>query len=520
VRLKGHAGKVRALAFRADGKQLASGGDDQVVRLWDLEAGKAVWEAAGHNREITGLAFSPDKKRLVSTSGDVMVRSNKPGEVKLWDLLTGRDCLTLTGGGKCLFGGAAFSPDGLRLYAAMTRLPEKFGDSSPGAVLVWDASPPGSDVTPGPVAPPPAPVKRPALIDAESARTSLRNVAFSPRGDRLAASLDTGAVVLFDTTTGRIVSRLPGHPKQTSGWNPYGVELAFSPGGAQLVSVHPDRGGGPPEVAVWNAATGEELRRVKTFADNVLRAGAIRGDGMTLLIAEGRSPKLTAAPLGETPGQPQGFDLAGHADPVTEALFSPDGKYLATLGTGPPTKSGWREPRELKIWDAATGRVLHTITGFKFPLVGLHFSPDGRRLAAGNTVTDTQKHVTRLEALVAWDVETGREALYLDKLPGLAYPFALGPEGKLLAAAVEDTYAIHIVDTTMLKTVRRLPGGREPLRSLTFSPDGAQLAAVDALAWNANHYDALRLWDLTRDDYPDRPPTPRPQFPPRPMPRR
>ncbi|HYT92885.1 MAG TPA: WD40 repeat domain-containing protein [Gemmataceae bacterium] len=40
--LKGHTKEVRALAFNADGTLLATGGNDQTVRLWDAASGKEL----------------------------------------------------------------------------------------------------------------------------------------------------------------------------------------------------------------------------------------------------------------------------------------------------------------------------------------------------------------------------------------------------------------------------------------------------------------------------------------------
>jgi WD40 repeat protein len=64
-----------AAAFSPDGKTLATGGADRVVRLWDTEAGSLKKELKGHRNAVMALAFSPDGTRLISAALDHTIRS-------------------------------------------------------------------------------------------------------------------------------------------------------------------------------------------------------------------------------------------------------------------------------------------------------------------------------------------------------------------------------------------------------------------------------------------------------------
>ncbi|MGE3805566.1 MAG: WD40 repeat domain-containing serine/threonine protein kinase [Gemmataceae bacterium] len=77
--LTGHENTVHSLSFNRDGSLLASGSDDQTVRLWDPRSGtlKDTWK--GHNGPVVAVAFSPRGDQIASGSSSDDV-------IRLWDL--------------------------------------------------------------------------------------------------------------------------------------------------------------------------------------------------------------------------------------------------------------------------------------------------------------------------------------------------------------------------------------------------------------------------------------------------
>ncbi len=94
---------IHGLALSSDGKKLAAGGTDRILRVWDTATWKLEHGIENHADWIFGLAFSPDGKYIASASRDKTA--------KVWDLSAKESLLTFPDHQNPVQA-VVFSPDG------------------------------------------------------------------------------------------------------------------------------------------------------------------------------------------------------------------------------------------------------------------------------------------------------------------------------------------------------------------------------------------------------------------------
>lgn len=102
---KGPEDGVTSVAISPDGRRIAAGSVDSVIRIWDTETGKPIDRLEGHKESVYSIAFDPEGRTLVSGALDKSLR--------LWDVHGAKSkCVGTFFGHKDYVLSVAFSPDG------------------------------------------------------------------------------------------------------------------------------------------------------------------------------------------------------------------------------------------------------------------------------------------------------------------------------------------------------------------------------------------------------------------------
>jgi WD40 repeat protein len=371
----GHTGYMEAFAFSPDGKMLATANDDRLVRVWSTTDIRILYTIRGHGSQVQALAWSSDSKRLATGSTDrtmkvwdvarrelilpealvasyfattfssldkqlIALGSTRDGQVKLWNLSTGRE-LGAFGDTGSLIRCATFSRDNkvvaigkgqvvelwdvatghlihpLRGHSSYVRSVEFSPDGklliSGGedrALKLWDVIR-GQEL---------------GSLTSEGSDNHYRAI-FSPDGKTIASACRDGSVKLWDVYTKTIIRTFIGHTDRVRA-------IAFSHNGDRLAT-----GGSDNIVRLWDVASGRELR--KLGQSDIINRVAFSLDGGCLVTGgfNNGSIRLWDVATGQ-----ELIDLEGHADEVTSITFSEDGKDLATSSSD-GTVRFWRGRR-------------------------------------------------------------------------------------------------------------------------------------------------------------------------------
>ena len=283
-----HSGAYFAccIAFRHDGLRMATGAVHS-VKVWDVVTGQEIMTLKGHTNIVTGLAYTPDGSRLISSSAD--------RTLKLWNTTSGQEIATLHGHqDECL--GLALSKDGGSIASAC----------KDGTIKLWDVS------------------SQRELSTLTGHTSQVQDVAFSPDGRKLASASRDRTAKLWDVETGQPLSSLTGHTEFVWG-------VAFSPDGQRLATAGLDG-----TARVWDVASSSQIQMVRHNPQ--VRGVAFSPDGKKLATG---SADQTVKLWNSTTGS-EIYMFKGHIDMLTKVVFSPDGLRVASSSYD----------QTVKLWDA------------------------------------------------------------------------------------------------------------------------------------------------------------------------
>jgi WD40 repeat protein/serine/threonine protein kinase len=237
--------------------------------------------------------------------------------------------------------------------------------------------------------------------------------------------------------------------------------LAFSPGGEWIAGA-----GGDGTITVWNSRTGAEVRAFPAHAESVFSV-AFHPDGRHLA-STGAEGKVKVWDWATGQEKFAGLCGADHNRGTAYCVaFSPDGRRLAAGNDGAVT-----------IWDWETHQpALPPLQGHAQKGICVAFSPDGRRLASGSWSGD----------VMIWDAQTGERLHTLSEHRHPVSALAFNRDGTRLVSACFDRSLIVWDATTGLR-LRTLEGHDGLVLGVAFSPDGSRIAS-------AGEDKTVRVWE-------------------------
>jgi WD40 repeat protein/serine/threonine protein kinase/Tfp pilus assembly protein PilF len=320
---------VRSTAYSPDGRILLMATHDGTARLWDADSGQPIGLPWSHPAPVKRTAFSPDGRRILTVCDEQMARLwDQPTGRLLQAPLTHRDAVRLV----------VFSPDGKRILTANSDARSwGWGDAQ-----VWDTAsgrPVGTVLS-----------HRAAVIAA----------VFGPDGRTLRTQSADGRCRLWTTETGSPL----GNERVAEVHSP-GTFPGTADGKTTLVyAVSPGR----LRPRLWDMAADQPAGEL--LEDDAMPGpGALSPDGRTALAVSGGASRLCDTATGKLLGQP--LQLPGPIG-LNKALFSPDGKVLAT----------WGSDRVVRLWDATTGAPVGEPLRPEGFVSRAAFSPDGQIILA------------------------------------------------------------------------------------------------------------------------------------------
>lgn len=306
--LQANASAMDAVTFSPDGTRIATGGRDNIIRVWDAQTGEMLMQTEGHSDWVSALTFSPDGMRLISASRD--------NSLRLFDANSG-ELLRVIGSHEDDVSAVSITPDGAIITSA----------GRDGIIKLWNMN------------------TGELIQELNQFDQAVWHIAFDPTGTFLASASEDGTIWLWGLwgENSGWLKQLVGHTAPVS-------TIAFSVDGNSLLS-----GGLDGTVRLWDLSDLSNL----TFSPQVTMYGhlaPIMGVGFSTNSELAISASLDGSVrLWDISGAVElGQELsviAGSGAPLTDLVLNPSQTQAASIGTD----------GILNLWDMSAETITHII---------------------------------------------------------------------------------------------------------------------------------------------------------------
>ena len=378
----------------ANGRMLAEPSRDTAnVKIWDVSNDKLIATLSPKSEALAQqVAFSPDGKSVAVTYRSSGAQTQEAAVASAPTLVAPNSAGSLRPpmkGGKGKRGSISIAD---LMQAAQARQAALLASQAQSndigrQIWIWDTAS-GSEVA--------------VLSSTAAFSISSRNIDFSPDSKSLAVATSAGIEIWnVESKTKTVVlapaatANQPAPPFATM--NTLGRQIQsiqYSPDGQFIAAALKDSS---KSISEMQTAMDQRVSSL-TRRNSRLGQFGMEGSKSPKPLARGGSMFSITGPVEvwDTRNGQASVTLAGHESGAGIAVFSPDGKLLATSGT----------EDEVKLWNAASGAQLRTFSGHTAPITGMAFGSDGNLLA-----TASADGTTRL-----WDTRSGEHLATLVSL--------------------------------------------------------------------------------------------------------
>ncbi|KAF9155926.1 U3 snoRNP protein [Mortierella sp. AD010] len=461
---------INSIDCTRDGKILACSYDDSSLRIYDIETTECLHVLKSSSNDSVRIAFSPDGKYLSWTSFKELKMCNVAEGTEIWSI-----------DNTYALSSMVYSPDGRKLACKTTDNTVNLLDPETGKagvtlrghldrITAIDFSPDGSQIATGSYD------RTVRLWDSQTGApgpvfeghsSAIVLVSFSPDGRQIVSSARSdGAIRVWDNRATNAMNMLPRQPHSDY------PEVTFVPGGRYIVSYCLRL------LKIWDRESGKSTH---CQTDNLNEFYTVISSPCgSHLISAGYSPDVL---LWEVETGKCLLSLATteeYDDDSRTVAFSPDGHRVAT--------SGGSHAVEVMIWDRATGKLEHRLSGHEKPINSILFSPNG----GNQLVSSSYDGIIRL-----WDVSTGNCTATIDEFEDPAAKVVYSLDGSQLFTAHWKECIVYVWDTATGTRLRTIDTGcRIPE---LFSPDGRLYVACSEDIEESEEK-TLQVWDMTKDE--------------------